>query len=88
MFKTRLRLQKQPNAAMPTRGNEYGNYERFEKNSITEESDQGSTDRGKDTFMRNYNDMLRQLSTEEASRLKKRENDAVEKSITDPAVLN
>ena len=39
MFKTRLRLQKQPNAAMPTRGNEYGNYERFEQNTITEESD-------------------------------------------------
>ena len=38
--------------------------------------------------MRNYNDMLRQLSTEEAARLKKKENDAVEKSITDPAVLN
>ena len=32
--------------------------------------------------------MLRQLSTEEAARLKKKENDAVEKSITDPAVLN
>jgi len=65
-----MRLQKQPNAAMPSRGNEYGNYERFEKNTISEEMDKGTTDMGRDTFMRNYNDMLRQLSTEEAYRLK------------------
>ena len=42
MFTTRLRMQKQPNAPMPKKGAEYGNYEKFEKNKITEESDQGT----------------------------------------------
>jgi len=48
--------------------------------------DKGTTDMGQDTFMKNYNDMLRQLGTEEADRLRTKENDQVEKSITDPSV--
>lgn len=69
---------------MPSRGNEYGNYERFEKNTITEEMDQGHEDNGHDTFMKNYNDMLRQLGTEEGDRLREKEGEATEKIITEP----
>ena len=88
MFTTRMRLQKQPNASMPSRGNEYGNYERFEKNTISESMDTGSTDTGEDTFMKNYNDMLRQLNTEEAQRLKDKESEFTQETINDESIAN
>jgi hypothetical protein len=44
---------------MPKKGEEYGNYEKYEKNSITEENEKGEADWGTDPFLKNYNNMIR-----------------------------
>ena len=44
-------------------GEEYGNYEKFEKNKIEWKTDKGETDMGEDPFLKNYNDMLRKMKT-------------------------
>ena len=44
---------------MPKKGEEYGNYERYEKNFTSEENEQGKSDFGNECFLKNYNDMLK-----------------------------
>ncbi len=53
---------------------EYGNYEKYEKNSVKEEIDQGVNDIGLDTFNRNCIEMLRTLKSAEGEQ--QRETDA------------
>ena len=53
----RLRLQRDLSA--PFKKDEYGDYDKYEKNSIEEKTDTGQDDYGNDTFYRNYNNMLR-----------------------------
>jgi hypothetical protein len=86
MFDARLRLQKQPNAAMPKKGEEYGNYERYSQNSVTEENEQGKDDWGDDTFLRNYNNMIRKLNIDEGDRIRKHDEEQTFKSITDETI--
>lgn len=38
---------------------DYGNYEKYEKNSIQGETESGEKDFGEDVFVKNYNRMLR-----------------------------
>lgn len=49
---------------------DYGNYEKYEKNSVTEEVDKGITDEGLDTFWKNNNEMLKRLKSLESERKK------------------
>lgn len=49
---------------------DYGNYEKYEKNSVTEEVDKGITDEGLDTFWKNNNEMLKRLKSIESERKK------------------
>jgi len=44
---------------MPKRGGEYGNYERFAKNAVTEDLEKGEYDWGNDRFDVNYQNMIR-----------------------------
>jgi hypothetical protein len=44
---------------------EYGNYEKYEKNSVKEEVDPGYNDGGQDLFWKNNVEMLRQLKSME-----------------------
>lgn len=40
---------------------EYGNYEKYEKNSIEEEVEKGETDLGFDKFVKNNKDLQRRI---------------------------
>jgi hypothetical protein len=73
---------------MPKKGEEYGNYERYEKNAVTEENDQGKDDWGDDTFLRNYNNMIRKLNIDEGERIRKTDEENTFKSITDENISN
>jgi hypothetical protein len=44
---------------------EYGNYEKYEKNSIEEENERGENDDGSDRLLRNDREMTMRLKTEE-----------------------
>jgi hypothetical protein len=44
--------------------NEYGNYEKYEKNSVTEEVEKGEEDYGYDKFNKNYIEMMKRLKIE------------------------
>ena len=56
-------------------GEEYGNYEKFEKNKIEWKTDKGETDMGEDPFLKNYNDMLRKMKTEEGEEQRKHDDE-------------
>jgi hypothetical protein len=42
---------------------DYGNYDKYEKNSIEEEVDRGETDVGIDNFYKNFREMKNRLNT-------------------------
>lgn len=73
---------------MPKKGEEYGNYERYEKNAVTEENDQGKDDWGDDNFLKNYNNMIRKLNIDEGERIRKTDEENTFKSITDENVAS
>lgn len=41
---------------------EYGNYRKYEKNSISQETDKGENDDGRDRFQRNNNEMMKRIN--------------------------
>lgn len=49
---------------------EYGNYDKYEKNSITTEYDEGKDETQEDKFYDKYLDFLKRLPTHEADRMK------------------
>lgn len=61
---------------------DYGNYEKYEKNTITEEVEKGSTDNGLDTFWKNNNEMLKRLKSLESERKKENDNAKMEDLLT------
>jgi hypothetical protein len=73
---------------MPKKGEEYGNYERYQKNAVTEENDQGKDDWGDDNFLKNYNNMIRKLNIDEGERIRKTDEENTFKSITDENVAS
>jgi hypothetical protein len=73
---------------MPKKGEEYGNYERYEKNAVTEENDQGKDDWGDDNFLKNYNNMIRKLNIDEGERIRKSDEENTFKSITDENIAS
>lgn len=42
---------------------EYGSYDKYEKNQISEEIEKGEQDTGLDNFLKNNKDMLRRINT-------------------------
>lgn len=61
-YTKRLRMNRDLSAPMPEKGEEYGNYEKYEKNSVELEVDEGLYDDGSDKFRKNYNNMMAQLN--------------------------
>jgi hypothetical protein len=49
---------------MPAAGQEYGDYEKYEKNKVETLTEKGEDETGNDKFQKNYNEMLRQMRTE------------------------
>jgi hypothetical protein len=43
---------------MPERGEEYGNYRKYEANSVKEVNDLGLNETGEDKFRKNYNSLM------------------------------
>jgi len=56
-YAMRIRLQRDLSA--PFKKDEYGDYDKYEKNTVEEKNDTGKDDYGNDTFYTNYNNMLR-----------------------------
>lgn len=57
---------------------EYGNYDKYDKNAIKEEVDPGHNDLGYDTFLRNYNDMMRQTKSHEGDERREKDQETHE----------
>ncbi len=82
-YTMRLRLRRDLNADMPRDGHEYGDYEKYDKNTVNILNDKGQDDRGHDNFLKNYNNMLRQMKTEDGEELRKDEADNFAEAVGD-----
>jgi len=51
---------------------DYGNYEKYEKNYVSEKVDKGIGDSGQDLFEKHYHEMMLRLNTEESTIEKRR----------------
>ena len=49
-YTMRLRLRRDLNAEFPADGQEYGNYDKFDKNTVQQVNDKGFSDEGHDNF--------------------------------------
>ena len=76
----RLRLQRDLNA--PFKMNEYGDYDKYEKNTVVEKNDKGSDDYGNDTFFGNYNNMLRKLNTKDGDHIREADNETIAQKVS------
>lgn len=61
---------------------EYGNYEKYEKNAVVQEVDRGEDDFGYDKFMINYHDMMKRMQTNEGDDKRKHEFDTLEDVVS------
>jgi hypothetical protein len=68
-YTTRLRLNREIGFTEDFRKRfmtkEYGNYEKYEKNTVKEETERGENDYGFDTIMKNDREMNMRLKTKE-----------------------
>lgn len=61
---------------------DYGNYEKYEKNSVNEEVEKGERDYGHDTFWKNHSQMTRRLNTVEGEQLRNDDKQNFEDLLT------
>ena len=62
-------------------GHEYGNYDKYTKNSVEEMNDPGVADDGQDRFFGNYNNMLRQMNGEDADAVRAKDDESIKDTI-------
>lgn len=62
---------------------EYGNYEKYEKNKITTEYDEGPLNVDKDRFYENYMKFIKRLPTKEAQELHNEKREDIKTLLTD-----
>jgi len=62
---------------------EYGNYDKYDKNKVGVDYDEGKYDLGDDKFYENYMNMLRRLPTKEAKEMKEKKRDDIKDIIND-----
>lgn len=81
-FQTRLRLNRQVEFTEDFRKRfmtrEYGNYQKYENNSITENVEKGEDDVGADPFLKNNRDMMRRVKLMENQEEIEQENEGIE----------
>jgi len=91
-FKTRMRLRKDIEYGEDYRkkliSKDYGNYEKYEKNSVKEEREDTQKDQGYDMFMRNAYDMMSRMDIEEQDDIDKEERGAIEDLLTNKDILD
>lgn len=63
--------------------NEYGNYEKYEKNSVKTEYDAGEDENNHDKFYENYMNLVKRLPTKEAEDMAKKKRDDIHDMLTD-----
>jgi hypothetical protein len=61
---------------------EYGNYEKYEKNSIEEENERGENDDGSDRLLRNDREMMMRIKTDDSFIEKNEKKEAFEDLLT------
>jgi len=61
---------------------EYGNYDKYSKNSVKNEFDNGETEIDSDKFYENYMQLLKRLPTKEADRMKDKKRDDIKNLLT------
>lgn len=49
---------------------DYGNYEKYDKNSIKEDKDRGEADFGEDMFLKNYHKMMKNLQLPDGDKVR------------------
>jgi hypothetical protein len=66
----------------PFKQDEYGDYEKYEKNTVEEKNDNGSDDFGYDTFFGNYNNMLRKLNTKDGDHIREADDETIAQKVS------
>ena len=82
-YTMRLRLRRDLQADYPADGEEYGDYDKFEKNKVETLNERGEDDSGIDNFQKNYNEMLRQMRTKEGEKLRAKDGKNLAATLTD-----
>jgi hypothetical protein len=82
-YTMRLRLRRDLNAEFPADGQEYGDYEKFDKNKVEQLNDKGLADEGHDNFQKNYNEMIRQMKTEEGDAIREVDKENFANTVND-----
>lgn len=84
---TRLRLHKEVNFTDDFRKKhmtrDYGNYSKYEKNSIAEEVEKGQNDDGMDRFMKNSVEMMKRVNSMDSQHFREKENKTFENLLSD-----
>lgn len=85
-YKTRLRLNRQIEFSEDFRKRfmtrDYGNYEKYEKNSIEQEKERGENDQGLDTLHRNEHNLNRRLATAEGDEIREHKKTEIKDYLT------
>lgn len=63
--------------------NEYGNYEKYDKNKVEVVYDEGPSNVNQDKFYENFMYMLKRLPTKEAEKMNETKRETIEDLITD-----
>eukprot|EP00352_Strombidinopsis_acuminata_P001004 CAMPEP_0176344088 /NCGR_PEP_ID=MMETSP0126-20121128/4435_1 /TAXON_ID=141414 ORGANISM="Strombidinopsis acuminatum, Strain SPMC142" /NCGR_SAMPLE_ID=MMETSP0126 /ASSEMBLY_ACC=CAM_ASM_000229 /LENGTH=156 /DNA_ID=CAMNT_0017690369 /DNA_START=249 /DNA_END=719 /DNA_ORIENTATION=- len=86
-YKTRLRLRRDVDYTEDFRKKyltrEYGNYSKYELNKVEHEINPGVDETPLEKFTENYHNMMRQMSTFDAEKLKDEEKKEIEKDFTE-----
>jgi hypothetical protein len=81
-YTTRLRLNKEVNFTEDFRKRfltkDYGNYEKYDKNSVVQETERGENDRGFDRFFKNESEMTLRSNTIEGEEAREKQASALE----------
>jgi len=63
--------------------NEYGNYEKYEKNKVSTVYDKGEDENNHDKFFENYMNLVKRLPTKEAEEMSKQKRKDINDMLTD-----
>ena len=80
-FTMRMRLNRDLNAPFEKDGHEYGNYAKYEANSVEVKHDEGLENDGEKMFFRNYQNMLKSMDIAEGYKIKHVDRKSIAKTI-------
>lgn len=68
--------------------NEYGNYDKYEKNSVSTVYDAGEDENNHDKFFENYMNLIKRLPTKEADDIKTQKRQDIQNLLTDTDIAH